>query len=126
VAEHLAVLALVASILADLSLITLSKIPFACSYLPGKLNLQYSFWAFFISILPLFEFTQYEQPALAHPSEISIFLAALALLAVSAWLANRNRSAILYYEEQLPEIITTLGLGRMPRPEPTDAIRQPR
>ena len=127
VAEHLAVLALVASILVDLSLITLSKIPFACSYLPGKLNVQYSFWALLVAFLPLFEFTEYEQPALPHPGQMAIFFAALVLAAAAAWLANRSRSrsATLYYEEQLPEIITTLGLSRMPLPEPSAAAQQP-
>ena len=51
VAEHLVVLAVVGWILAELCLIGVSKIPFACSYLPGKTNLQYLFWGLAVVFL---------------------------------------------------------------------------
>ena len=53
VAEHLMVLALVGWMLVELCLIGVSKIPFACSYLPGKTNIQYLFWAFVVIFFPV-------------------------------------------------------------------------
>lgn len=64
-AAHLVVLALVGFILTDLSLIGVSKIPFACSYLPGKSNIQYMFWGFVVIFFPIARmFANYEQHAL--------------------------------------------------------------
>jgi hypothetical protein len=117
VAAHLVVLALVASILADVSLIGVSKIPFACSYLPGKSNIQYMFWAFAVVFLPIaMEFSNYEIRAIRHPGSFAVMLAILAAIALSIWAFNRrqSRSAVLYYEELEPEVITTLGLASGP------------
>lgn len=117
VAAHLVVLALVASILADLSLIRVSKIPFACSYLPGKSNIQYMFWAFAVIFLPIaLAFTRYELRALQHPRSCAVMIATLAVTDLALWAFNRHqsRSAVLYYEELEPEVITTLGLASGP------------
>lgn len=113
-AEHLLVLAFIASNLADLSLIGVSKIPFACSWLPGKSNIQYMFWGFLAVFIPIaMEFANYELRALAHPRSFALMIAILAVPATALWIFNRRRarSSVLYYEEQPPEIITTLGLS---------------
>ena len=52
-AAHLVILALLGLILADLNLLGFYKVPFTCSYLPGKSNIQFSFWVFMIVIVPL-------------------------------------------------------------------------
>lgn len=112
-AGHLVVLALLASIIADLSMIGMSKIPFACSYLPGKSNVQYMFWGFlFLFSAFVTMFGPYEQRALDHPSQYALLVGILAAIALGLWVFNiyRAKSAVLYYEEQLPEVITTLGL----------------
>lgn len=112
-AAHLAVLALVGSILADLSLIGVSKIPFACSYLPGKSNIQYMFWGFLILFATVaMLFARYEQRALHHPVQYAWMIGALGAVALGLWAFNRHRakSAVLYFEELPPEVITTLGL----------------
>jgi hypothetical protein len=117
VVAHLAVLALIASILTDLSLIGISKIPFACSYLPGTSNIQYMFWAFAVVFLPIaIEFANYEQRAIQHPGTCIIMMAILAAAATGIWAFNRQKakSALLYYEELPPVIITTLGLHTAP------------
>jgi hypothetical protein len=49
-AEHLLVLVLLGSVLVDKSLHGFRKIPFTCSYLPGKSNTHLVFW---FGILPL-------------------------------------------------------------------------
>jgi hypothetical protein len=52
-AKHLVMLSLFGAILVELSLYRFQKIPFTCSYLPGKGNLQYVFWISTFLALPL-------------------------------------------------------------------------
>lgn len=132
VAEHLVVLLLAGSILTDASLIGVSKIPFACSYLPGKSSIQYMFWAFVALFVPLaMTFSNYELGILDHPLRYGILVAEMAAAALSLWILNRQRAktAVLYYEESMPEVITTLGLsGMLPSPaeiDPADGRSQP-
>ena len=113
-AIHLVVLALVGFIMTDLSLIGVSKIPFACSYLPGKSNVQYMFWAFLIIVVPIaISFSMYEQRALHNPLQFASMIGVLGAIAMTLWLFNRRqaKSAVLYFEELPPELITTLGLS---------------
>ncbi|MGH9607037.1 MAG: hypothetical protein ACRD3N_15220 [Terracidiphilus sp.] len=114
VAEHLLVLALAGSVITDVSLIGISKIPFACSYLPGKSNVQYIFWAYALVFVPLaISFSSYEQSGLNRPLACTVLVAELSVAALGLWLFNRHRakSAVLYYEELEPDVITTLGIG---------------
>jgi hypothetical protein len=114
VAEHLLVLAVAGSIMTDVTLIGVSKIPFACSYLPGKSNVQSMFWVFVIVFIRLaMMFSHYEQSVLDHPRAYAALLAILLVTALILWLFNRfrARSAVLYYEESEPEVITTIGIG---------------
>jgi hypothetical protein len=120
-AEALLVLALAGSILTDLSLVGVSKIPFACSYLPGKSNVQYMFWAFVGVFAPLaMMFSRYELEVLSRPLGYVALVTALSMVALGLWQFNRHRSrsAVLYYEELEPEIITTLGIGSWQPPKP--------
>jgi hypothetical protein len=113
VAAHLAVLALVGCILAELALIGFYKVPFTCSYLPGKANAQVVFWGFLIVFAPLaLVGAEIEQGALGPPARFICMLTVLATSAVGLWAFNRHQaqSAILYFEELPEEIITTLGL----------------
>jgi hypothetical protein len=112
--EHLLILALVGFIMTDAALIGVSKIPFACSYLPGKSNVQYMFWAFAAGFTPLaMSFSRYEQSVLDNPLSYAALVAILVAAAAELWLFNRRRarSAVLYYEEVEPDAITTLGIG---------------
>lgn len=113
-AEHLVVLGLAASIMTDASLIGVSKIPFACSWLPGKSNVQYLFWGWAAGFTPLaMSFSIYERGVLERPAAWAELVLALALIATGVWLLNRHRArtAVLYYEELEPEVITTLGIA---------------
>jgi hypothetical protein len=116
-AEHLAFLAIFGCVLVELSLIHFDKVPFTCSYLPGKTNIQVVFWgfAFVFLILGLLVGT-WELAALAHPRDYCTLVGVSAAAAVALWLFNRihARSAVLYYEETLPEVITRLGLTWIP------------
>jgi hypothetical protein len=114
VAEHLALLAAVGWILSELCLLGVSKIPFACSYLPGKTNVQYLFWAFVAIFFPAaMSLANEEAEALGNPVRFAAMLAILTAVAAGLWALNRHRaqSAVLYYEETEPVVIQTLGLG---------------
>jgi len=116
VLEHLVVLALLASIMTDLCLMNVSKIPFACSYLPGKSNVQYVFWAFAAGFVPIAtQIAHAEMAAFARLRWLVVMLVTLMALAVALRMFNRSRSkhAVLYYEETESEVITTLGLSGM-------------
>lgn len=113
-AESLLLLVLIATLLTDLSLIGISKIPFACSYLPGKSNVQYAFWGLIGAFVPFaLTFSRYELEILHRPFAYALLVAETALVAVVVWALNRRkaRAAVLYYEELEPEVITTLGIG---------------
>ena len=91
VAEHLIVLGLVGWILTEASLIGVSKIPFACSYLPGKTNIQYMFWAFAVVFVPIAMGLAHEEMLAFHQSRrFAALAAALASLAVGLWAWNRR------------------------------------
>ncbi len=114
VAEHLLVLAFAGSIMTDATLVGVSKISFACSYLPGKSNVQFVFWAFVIMFIPLaMMFSRYEQSVFDHPRSYALLVAILLIAALILWLFNRHqaKSAVLHYEESEPEVITTIGIG---------------
>jgi hypothetical protein len=118
VAGHLFLLALIGCIFTELSLVGFYKVPFTCSYLPGKSNIQYAFWGVGI-ILPVLaiSFAPFEQQALNNPVRFAWLAALLAAATLGLWTFNRHqaKSAVLYFEELPPEIITTLGLIS-PRP----------
>jgi len=113
VAAHLAILVLLGCILTEISLVGFYKVPFTCSYLPGKVNVQLAFWAFFVVFLPIaLAGAGFELNVLRHPLQIfflAIFLVA-ALRGLRAFIRHRAQSAVLYFEELPPEVITTLGL----------------
>ena len=114
VAVHLLVLAFAGSIMTDVTLIGGSKIPFACSYLPGKSNIQFVFWVFVIVFIPLaMMFSHYEHSVFDHPRAYALLVAILLIAALILWLFNRHqaKSAVLYFEEAEPEVITTIGIG---------------
>ena len=118
VAVHLIVLALFGSILADLCLIGFCKIPFTCSFLPGKTNIQYMFWGVAaLYVVFAAEAARIEFSALDHPVQYVAMITVLGAAAVGLRTFNRHRaeSAILCYEELPPEPITTLGLTLAPK-----------
>src|SRR5579872_2341568 len=114
VAGHLGLLFLVGAILVEVGLLKFEKVPFTCSYLPGKANVQIVFWGavFVISLLSITA-ALYEQKVLHDPKHDLAMLAGLAAADLVLWTINRRRaqSAELYFEEVVPEVIMTLGLA---------------
>jgi hypothetical protein len=115
VAGHLAVLGLLGVLFTELSLLRFHKIPFTCSFLPGKANVQFAFWAYLLLLIPLTEKSaRFEQQALADPLRYTIVLVALVIMSflLLAWNTLQANSAVLSFEE-LPSVeIMGLGLGK--------------
>jgi len=117
VVEHLAVLALLGWVFAEISLVGFYKVPFTCSYLPGKTNIQFAFWGFVVVLLVLaISFAPFEMQALGDPFRYVSLCIGLGAAACGLWVFNRHRaqSAVLYFEEIPEQPIMTLGLSSPP------------
>jgi hypothetical protein len=117
VAAHLAVLAILGSIFAELSLIGFHKAPFTCFYLPGKVNIQAVFWGFlFLSLVFALLNADFELRALHKPIQLLSIMSLLGTMGLGLWAFNHHRakSAVLYFEELPEQVITTLGLTLAP------------
>jgi hypothetical protein len=110
---HLVILALLGWIFVEVSLIGFYKVPFTCSYLPGKVHVQVVFWCFLL-LLVIFAMVsaEYELPSLNDSIRSACMPIVLVAAALGLWAVNRRRvkSAVLYFEDLPPELITTLGL----------------
>lgn len=112
-AAHLAVLVLFGSILTDLNLLGFAKVPFTCSYLPGKSNVQFSFWVFLLLFIPLAMLgAYYELRLLGHAWQIFCLLAGLGTIAggLQVWNRYEAKFASLHFDEVPEEEILGLGL----------------
>jgi hypothetical protein len=110
---HLGLLGLFGSILTDFNLLGFAKIPLTCSYLPGKSNVQLSFWVFLLLFIPLAMLgAYYELRILDHAWRFLCLLGALGTIAYGhrAWNRHEAKSAVLYFDEVPAEEILTLGL----------------
>lgn len=117
VAEHLAILVLLGWVFAETSLIGFYKVPFTCSYLPGKTNIQFAFWGFVVVLIALaVSFAPLELRALGDPTGYASLIGAIGITACGLWAFNRHRarSAVLYFEELPDQPITALGLSSSP------------
>jgi hypothetical protein len=115
VAGHLAVLGLLGVLFTELSLLRFHKIPFTCSFLPGKANVQFAFWAYLLVLIPFTEKSaRFEQSALEDPLKYVLALSFVGIVALALWVWNtlQAKSAILNFEELPPAEILGLGLGR--------------
>jgi hypothetical protein len=109
---HLAVLALLASILADICLYTCHKIPFTCSYLPGKSRMNMAFLGGAGLLWAIMSAVKYEREALNEFAGMAPMIALLAVIAVAArWLTTANaRTSELRFEEEEVPAVQLLGL----------------
>jgi hypothetical protein len=114
--EHLLILGIVGMILVELCLHNFPKIPFTCSYLPGKGNLQYVFWACAFLLLPLTNAgAQIEMQMLVRPFGYGSIIIALGVaLTCARWhtaAALQHVPNMQFDEEEHPELLL-LGLRR--------------
>jgi hypothetical protein len=122
---HLAILGLLGSILVEFSLGGIQKIPFTCSYLPGKSNFHLTFWLCVWGLVSVVaKSADLERHTLESPTRLSAMLVILGIAAVLA----RWRTAPADWEEAAVEFeevpsgaILVLGLprdGGSPRQNP--------
>jgi len=105
-AMHLAVLGLLGIILAEFSIEGVLKIPFSCSYLPGRSNFHITLllWIFLLAALIL-EAADNERKALQSPGATIAVLASLGAAAAfcilrNNWLASPSRAELRF--EKIP------------------------
>ena len=108
---HIVAMALLGALIVELCLFTFRKISFACSYLPGKANLHFVFWAALLgSIYWLKEAADFEGRLLDSASGFLLMILALAVAAVAMhWVTSMRAQQIeelIFEEDPLPEIVS--------------------
>jgi hypothetical protein len=115
-AGHLAVLAAVALILAELSLHGFHKIPFTCSYLPGKSQVHLVIWGALALLWCIILSVKYELDALEDPARfVPALLGLLIVWACLRWRTAahaRSQDAEVQFEEVAAPAVLVLGLNR--------------
>jgi hypothetical protein len=109
-AVHLFSLALLGSILADLCAYGFHKIPFTCSYQPGRANIQFAFWGFLV-LLPFTRMgANHEWTLLQHTNGQALIALSLVVLALAVrWRtikAAQAAEAMQFEEVDEPQILT--------------------
>lgn len=126
IAQHLSILALLGCLLVEISLYKFDKVPFTCSFLPGKTNVQVIFWGFgfIVSIFSIWS-AMYDQSGLHDISKYLNMAGVLLGGTIALGILNRvrARNAVLYFEEKPEEVIARLGLLYIPPEEPRDLER---
>jgi hypothetical protein len=112
---HLIFVFTLAGILAEILLLRFQKIPFACSYLPGKANLKL-YWFPYAASFALYAYgmASIERKMLEYPIRFVIFY--IAAFAVLCYLALRRRQLppserAIIFEEQPEPAVRSLNLS---------------
>ena len=104
-------LALVGAVIAEICLRGTQKIPFTCSYLPGKSNFNVTFLlAVSLIFMLLIKAAQLERDAFDHPVAYAAILALLTSLAIGLRIASPGGE--LQFEEVPEPAIFALDLHR--------------
>ncbi|MDR3702825.1 MAG: serine hydrolase [Candidatus Sulfopaludibacter sp.] len=115
-AAHLAILALLGIVLAEFSFDGIQRIPFTCSYLPGKSNIHLTFWLWIVLLLVgVVGAAVNELKAFESPAASAAILAGLGIVALYCIVRNNRlaapRHAELRYEEIPADRLVTLDLS---------------
>jgi hypothetical protein len=108
---HLLALWIVGVILVDIALLSLHKLPFVCSYLPGKGNLHLLFWIGVILGIPLAnQAGLFESWFLVSRLRSALLIAVLAscAIAIRQWTVRRGRRVekMIFQEEEVLDLIS--------------------
>jgi hypothetical protein len=110
---HVAFLAAFGLLVIELALTRFAKVPFTCSYLPGRANLKVMFgvyWGLLIIVSELV--TDVEQAALRNRGSYMILMGVtMGAWVVAARRAGGARSPALSFEEQGEPVVVGLGLA---------------
>jgi hypothetical protein len=111
VTAHLVSMLLVGMLLVEMCLISFKKISFTCSYLPGKANLHFVFWAcllFFIRWLK--DMAEFEGRMLRDPASSVAMVVVLAFTWAVLWGLNevrmRDETEMMFEEEDVAEMVS--------------------
>ena len=116
-AQHLVALSLLGSILAELALHGMQKLPFTCSYLPGKSNFNITFLLFGLLIfIVIIGAAQLERDSFDYwPGYAAIIGLLMALAICARWSASRlakSPEGVLQFEEAADPAVFALDLHR--------------
>jgi hypothetical protein len=115
-AEHLVVLGLLGAIVAYVCLAAFRKIPFTCSYLPGKSYLHMAFLTVMGLMLFIIRGVVFEREALRNRTSYTVMVGVLALAALAGrwWAVSRanEEDAVVQFEELPTPALQVLGLNR--------------
>jgi hypothetical protein len=115
-ADHLVVLGLLGSTVAYVCLASFRKIPFTCSYLPGKSYLHMAFLTAMGLMLFIIRGVVFESEALRNGTSYTIMVVvlAVAMLAARWWAVSRanEEDAVVQFEELPTPALQLLGLNR--------------
>jgi hypothetical protein len=108
---HLVTMLFLCILLIELCLYSFRKIPFTCSYLPGKANIHFAFWACLIFFLRLLkEGAVFEGRVLNHVANAFLLILALAVVAAGMqWLTRKrvgSSEELSFEEEDAVEIVS--------------------
>ena len=117
-AAHLIIVGLLGGITAEICLLGFQKIPFTCSYLPGKTNIHVTFLFSVLIMLQLLAFCAgLERQAIDRPLTCTALVAGLAVaLYILRKLTKDNTDADdigIQFEDEGSPAIQTLGLARL-------------
>ena len=115
-AGHLVILGLIGAIVAELWLAGFRKIPFTCSYQPGKSRMNMAFLIGGIFLFLLSRGAAWERAALDSPVAYSTTVSALAVAVAFLWHRTNSRAsednAALLFDDPPEPAVMSLGLYR--------------
>ncbi|HEY1994958.1 MAG TPA: hypothetical protein VGG81_11190 [Edaphobacter sp.] len=113
--RHLVVLFVLGTLLVELCLLSFPKVPFTCSYLPGKANLNIAFWSGLVLLFQLVSTgARFESRVLNHWLNYALMILLLAIsLAGLRRLAEARarRGGEVVFEEEYPVDLVSLNLS---------------
>jgi hypothetical protein len=116
-AAHLVVLVLLGTIVSELSLRHFQKIPFTCSYLPGKSYFHIAALTFLGFVYRLNKGAALERSALDDPARYTAVVVFLVVtLGALRWgtaVRAKSEEAVVQFEDEPEPAILRLGLDRM-------------
>lgn len=114
--EHSVVLLLLAAIATELCVHGLQKLPFTCSYLPGKSYFHMVILAFLGLMILSMRGAVVERVALDHAGQFAVLIGTLtlifALLRWRTWRESHAAWSALQFEDPREPAVMSLGLGR--------------
>ncbi len=115
-ATHLVALALLASIAVEATIYNFRKIPFTCTYLPGKSRANFLILAGYGFLTVIFQAAQFEMTLLPSAVKSAELIMALAAAAALAYRYSREQAKLdpegVQFEDKAPDVILRLGLNR--------------